>query len=57
MPRFPLTVDGYLFTDYNHMIDTIEDLLGELDGGELSHYQRNLTIDRLDQLRYILDTE
>ena len=57
MPRFPITVDGYFFTDYDHFVDTIADLLSDLDSGELSHHQRNLTLDRLDQLRYILATE
>ena len=57
MPRFPITIDGLTLHNYVEAMEAIDELQSELDGGEISDYQRMLFRDFIDQLRYILATE
>lgn len=57
MPRFPITLDGHTIRNYAEAMEAIDELQSELDGGEISNYQRMLFRDFIDQLRYILATE
>lgn len=57
MPRFPITLDGHTIRNYVDAMEAIDELQSELDGGEISNYQRMVFRDFIDQLRYILATE
>lgn len=57
MPRFPITVDGLTLHNYAEAIEAIDEVQSELDGGEISNYQRMIFRDFIDNLRYILATE